>query len=144
MNTANGSSVAYGDGTQAAHGATVKAVLAGKQFDNEIQTKGYRPYVRFGVDGLDGLEDLSFWVYNDSNDDLKINVIARNDSGVQYTVDSVTLPANGWRKISVSNFTYISRFSSELRKIETVGIDCANAPGTKNTLYISSVSVKAK
>ncbi|WP_251616432.1 glycoside hydrolase domain-containing protein [Pumilibacter muris] len=144
VNTANGSSVAYGDGTQAAHGATVKAVLAGKQFDNEIQTKGYRPYVRFGVDGLDGLEDLSFWVYNDSNDDLKINVIARNDSGVQYTVDSVTLPANGWRKISVSNFTYISRFSSELRKIETVGIDCANAPGTKNTLYISSVSVKAK
>lgn len=144
VNTANDSTAEYNTAEHTEHGATVKATLASKQFDTEIQTKGYRPYVRFGVNGLDGLEDMSFWVYNDSSAELKINVIARNGAGVQYTVDTVVLPANGWRKISVSNFTYISRFASELRKIETVGIDCANTPGTNHTVYISSVNVKAK
>lgn len=142
VNTANDSTAEYNTAEHTEHGATVKATLASKQFDTEIQTKGYRPYVRFGVNGLDGLEDMSFWVYNDSDEELKISVIARNGAGVQYTVDTVVLPANEWRRISVSNFTYISRFASELKKIETVGIDCANTPGTNHTVYISSVNVK--
>ena len=71
-------------------------------------------------------------------------MIARSEVGIQYTVDSITIPANSWRKISVANFTYISRYESELRKINSVGIDCANTPGTDHTLYVSSVNIKAK
>lgn len=144
VNTANGSMLTYNNTDHNDHGATVKAVLVSKEFDDDVQTKGYRPYVRFAVDGLAGFEDLSFWVYNDSEQALSINIIARNEMGIQYTVDSVTLPANGWRKVSVANFTYISRSESELRKIISVGIDCANTPGTDHTLYVSSVNIKAK
>lgn len=144
VNTVNGSTIEYNNTDHNEHGATVKVVLAGKEFDNEAQTKGYRPYVRFAVDGIDGLEDLSFWVYNNSLQALSINVIARSEVGIQYTVDSITIPANSWRKISVANFTYISRYESELRKINSVGIDCANTPGTDHTLYVSSVNIKAK
>ncbi len=140
--TAEFESAAHGE-----HGNTVKATLSGYVFDSEVQTLSYRPSVQFDVANIEKADTISFWVYNDG-EEIAVNVIVRDDDGMLTVADTVTLPAYGWRKITVKNFTYISRKASTLKKINRMGIDCANlvadGEATTHTFYISSVCGRDK
>ena len=140
--TAEFESAAHGE-----HGNTVKATLSGHVFDSEVQTLSYRPSVQFDVANIEKADTISFWVYNDG-DEIAVNVIVRDDDGMLTVADTVTLPAYGWRKITVKNFTYVSRKASTLKKINRMGIDCANlvadGEATTHTFYISSVCGRDK
>ena len=142
-----GSTAEYETSVHTEHGNTVKATLKGHIFDSEMQTLSYRPSVQFDVANLDKADTLSFWVYNDG-EEIAVNVIARDDDGILTVADMVTLPAYGWRKITVKNFTYISRQASTLKKINRMGIDCANlvsdGEAGAHTFYISSVCGRDK
>ncbi len=147
VSTQNGSEIAYDAFTHSQHGGTVKATLKGKKFDTAAQTVSYRPWVRFDVRELSMAEELSLWVYNEG-DAITVQVGARNATGLETVIDRVTLPANGWRKITVANFTRIARNAADLDKIETLSLSVANLldgdTERTHTLYIASVNRKDK
>lgn len=147
VSTLYGGTTTFETSAHTEHGNTVKATLKGHIFDSDMQTLAYRPSVQFDVANLDQADTLSFWVYNDG-EEIAVNIIARDEDGILTVADMVTLPAYGWRKITVKNFTYISRQASALKKINRMGIDCANLVenGEENshTFYISSVCGRDK
>lgn len=142
-----GSTAEFDSAAYVEYGNTVKATLSGHVFDSEVQTLSYRPSVQFDVANIDKADTISFWVYNDG-EEIAVNVIARDNDGLLTVADAVTLPAYGWRKITVKNFTYVSRMASTLKKINRMGIDCANlvadGEATTHTFYISSVCGRDK
>lgn len=136
------------DASFARSGNSLQIELGGYVFDREADTTTFRPSATFAVSGLADTESISFWIYN-AGPELQISVDAYNDTtGMTYSTDMLTLAANSWRKITIDNFTVISRNASSLAGITRIGISCANlvedGEAYRQTLYLDSVFRKMK
>ncbi len=145
-----GSSLALNENPAFARsGNSFQVTLSGHVFDREADTTTFRPAVWFGVEGLDKMESFTFWLYNDGPA-FEVMIVGKdNDTAMSYNVDTVVLKANAWNRITVDNFTMISRDSSVIAGIDELRITCANLiDGEGNayarTLYLDSIFKKSK
>ena len=145
-----GSSLALNENPAFARsGNSFGVTLSGHVFDREADTTTFRPAVWFGVEGLDTLESFTFWLYNDGPEFEVMIVGMDDDTGMSYNVDTVLLKADAWNRITVDNFTMISRDSSVIAGIDRLRITCANlidgeGKAYTKTLYLDSVYAKRK
>lgn len=123
--TAYGNSVVL-DTQYARSGNAAKITLTGHIFENDLQTKSYRPQVSFEMSNLDKTEKISFWVYNAQATPVTITIFMENTAGINYDVDKITLQSGEWKMITVENFTYASATAQGLAKIKYMGISTEN------------------
>jgi len=149
VNTKYGSSVTLAN--QKLNGvneAIANVTLSGYKFDDETSTKSFSPAIYFNVEDIDKTKTISFWVYN-SGSEFEVNLTAGNEEGMSYPLDTVVLPANGWKHIEISNFNRISIEQSTLSNINEIRLSCMNlldenSNPYKKTMYISSVYQQMK
>lgn len=145
-----GSTVAVNtDRTYALSETSLKAELSGHLFDNESYNSSFHPYVYFDVDGLTGIEYVTFCVYNASDEDFTVQVVALDDFST-YSLDEVALPARSWTTVKVGNFTQIDADGAGLADILQIGLSAKenlldeDAAVYSRTLYIDEFYIKNK
>jgi hypothetical protein len=124
-------------------GKSAKVTLWGHKFASNANTQNYRPSVGFAVSELQNASAITLWVYNDG-EDLSVTLKAENSFGLSYDVDTFTLKAHAWRKITIDNFTAIGKTAADLARINRISISAianflSGDTAYARTLYIDSV-----
>lgn len=104
------------------NGMSAEIVLSGYIDADDTITSAFRPYVYFDVNGLAGTKYVEFEVYNASEEDFTVLVVALNNA-VTYNLDEITLKSGEWTKIKVGNFTKISANGDGLNNIVKIGLE---------------------
>lgn len=124
-------------------GGSIKAVLSGKVFDTEALTRSFMPYVSVQCGSLQGVAEVSFWVYN-PGEAITVSVYAENPLlGQQLVLDRRILPANSWTKITADNFNLISTNADTLSKYTVIGLNTENLIDDNGAVYTRTLYIDA-
>ena len=136
------------DSRFARSGGSVKAELTGKIFDTDALTRSFTPYISMECGSLQGVDQLSFWVYN-PDDALEVSIYAENPQmGQQLVLDRLVLAAESWTEVTIDNLNIVTTDQSLLSRFTVVGLRTDNlidegVPFSR-TLYVDALVKIAK
>lgn len=154
VDTQYGSSVALANDVDSIKGNCARINLSGYNFKDFAQSgeydvdqlnSAYKPGVKFGLGkGLNEISSVEFYVYNEQDSDVTIEVfLEKDDKGMLIPVsyDKVILYGKTWTKIVIDNFYVLSLNKGSWKDYNSVGFRINNLLTTDKTAYAQSFLV---